>query len=614
MAKKERIPDNNQLYEQLKGLRDKLAPKDLTQNNANQKSENSSKDPIIKTATGYIHPKRQHFVNKNKRQKYKPKEKIDFYSNAGPIVTRTVREEVKKEVQTQTPRIAPVNQDAIKLEISKFPNPPIKFSWVKNERNFNYKFDFSLGEKFQPSALSDKEDREMTIGMDFGTSSTKITIRDIQGNSSFAIPFSNNKDIHAYLLPTKIFFNNDKFSFKNEGREVTNLKIKVLTDEVNDFDIFAVISYMSLVIRHARSHFFKNYDKNYRGQRFLWRLNVGIPARTVQKFEIKDRYIHLARAAIICSYGKNDFISIDEAKKAFALSEQNQIINEFKKLPDQIKISFDSNSSNFLEEGVGLYPEIMAQIHGYVHSNEWNQQSNPHILMIDIGAGTLDLSLCGVRQDEEYELNYYPLACLVEGLGVSNLVRHRENSMLDSANNMKSEDQDLILETLSCLDNINYGEIDVPSNFEEMLEGFEFADKQTNEYIDKKFKSRIQSAIWSQTVLKASEGSMPGDTTWKPLPVFICGGGSRMSFYNNLISDYEKVTTAKARFSVRKVPQPADFYAFDAKDDYDRLSVAYGLGFWNLGNFISNFEKPKINVDGEDSPKWSNNFISKDMT
>lgn len=613
MAKKEKIPDNNQLYEQLKGLRDKLSPKDATQNNVKQKSESYSKDSIIHTPTGYIHPKRQNFVNKNKRQKYKPKEKIDFYSNEGPIVTRTFREE-KKEVITQVSRITPLNQESIKVEISKFPNPPIKFSWVKNERNFNYKFDFSLGEKFQPSAQSDKEDRDMTIGMDFGTSSTKITIRDIQGNSSFAIPFSDSKDIHAYLLPTKIFFDNDKFSLKNEGIECTNLKIKVLTDEANDFDIFAVISYMSLVIRHARSHFFKNYDKNYKGQRFLWRLNVGIPARTVQKFEIKDRYIRLSRAAIICSYGKNDFISIDEAKKAFALSDQNQIINEFKKLPDQIKISFDNNSSNFLEEGVGLYPEIMAQIHGYVHSNEWNQQSNPHILMIDVGAGTLDLSLCGVRQDDQYEFNYYPLACLVEGLGVSNLVRHRENFMLDSTNDMKREHQDLILETLSCLDHINYGEIDVPSSFEKMLEGFEFTNKQTNEYIDKSFKRRIQSAIWSQTVLKASEGSIPGDTTWKPLPVFICGGGSRMPFYNILISEYEKVTDTKVRFSIRKVPQPSDLYNFEEKNDYDRLSVAYGLGFWNLGNFISSFEKPKINIEGEDSPKWSDNFISKDMT
>ena len=87
-----------------------------------------------------------------------------------------------------------------------------------------------------------------------------------------------------------------------------------------------------------------------------------------------------------------------------------------------------------------------------------------------------------------------------------------------------------------------------------------------------------------------------------------------MPFYNDVFVAYEKVTNAKAQFSIRHVPQPSDLYDVEAGTDYDRLSVAYGLGFWNLGNFIANFENPKMNVDGDNSPGWSNNFISKDMT
>ncbi len=613
MAKKEKIPSNSQLYDQLKGLRDKLTPKESIQKDSATAINTSTNKQIQETETGFIHQKRPQFKRNNKRQKYKPKEKVDFYSDLPPIVTRTYLEE-KNKTSIQATKSSVKEEKKINIEISKFPNPAKKFSWLENKSKSNYKFDFSLGEKFQPTAMSDKEDREMTIGMDFGTSSTKITIRDIQDSRSFAIPFEHNKDIHAYLLPTKIFFEKDKFSLSGKGRECTNLKIKIIKDNVDDFDLFAVISYMALVIRHARTYFFKNYDKNYKRQRFLWRLNVGIPARTVQKFEIKDRYIRLSRAAIICSHGKNDFISISDAKKAFDLTDTNEITQEFNKLPNEIRISFDNNSVNFIEDGIGLYPEIMAQMHGFVHSNEWNQQTNPHILMIDIGAGTLDLSLCGVRQDNEYELNYYPLACLVEGLGVANLVKHRENSILESANVLQDEEQMLILDTLSCLDNINYSEIEVPSIFEKMLEGFEFSNDQAINQIDKEFIRKIQSAIWSQTVLRASEGSIEGDTTWKPLPVFICGGGSRMSFYKDLIKEYEKITYAKAQFSIRKVPQPSDLYDVEAGADYDRLSVAYGLGFWNLGNFIADFEKPKINVKGDDSTSWSNNFISKDMT
>ena len=47
---------------------------------------------------------------------------------------------------------------------------------------------------------------------------------------------------------------------------------------------------------------------------------------------------------------------------------------------------------------------------------------------------------------------------------------------------------------------------------------------------------------------------------------------------------------------------------------HGRLSVAYGLGYWDLGRFLADFESPEIHTDGDDSPRWSDGFISKDMT
>ena len=52
----------------------------------------------------------------------------------------------------------------------------------------------------------------------------------------------------------------------------------------------------------------------------------------------------------------------------------------------------------------------------------------------------------------------------------------------------------------------------------------------------------------------------------------------------------------------------------NAGEEYDRLSVAYGLGYWDLGRFLADFESPEIHTDGDDSPRWSDGFISKDMT
>jgi hypothetical protein len=102
-------------------------------------------------------------------------------------------------------------------------------------------------------------------------------------------------------------------------------------------------------------------------------------------------------------------------------------------------------------------------------------------------------------------------------------------------------------------------------------------------------------------------------SSWKPFPVFVCGGGSRMPFYYDYISHFEKMEGYKAQFLIRTVPQPPDLFNVEAGQDYDRLSVSYGLSFWELGNFIADFERPKIKTDGDDSLKWTNNFISKDM-
>jgi hypothetical protein len=146
-----------------------------------------------------------------------------------------------------------------------------------------------------------------------------------------------------------------------------------------------------------------------------------------------------------------------------------------------------------------------------------------------------------------------------------------------------------------------------------MFEGFKFEANQAKDRIDNDFKNSVGRALWSRTVLVASKGSIPGDETWKPFPVFLCGGGSRMPFYSQIAELYT-VSGLKARFDLKKLPQPNDFFGVEAGEEYDRLSVAYGLGYWDLGLFLADFESPEIHADGDDSPKWSDGFISKDMT
>lgn len=532
--------------------------------------------------------------------------------SAKPIIIRKAAQPIiHKPLPAKQVSLTPADQSKL-LKIIGVPNPVVPFSWAKSISKVNYRLDYSFGKQFQPRVIGD-EDRDMAIGFDFGTSSSKVTIRDQQARRSFSIKFGASSNLGDYLLPSKIYLEGNNFHLDALGQEFSNLKIKAISSNPSEIDLLAMVAYMGLVIRHARSYFFRNYGGSYQSQRFIWRLNVGIPARTAQKFDSKDRFIGLAKAAMLCSYGDTDSISIEQAKTALKNIEPAAMASHFLQLNEELRVSFADAAEYFNYEAVQVIPEIMAQIHGFVRSNLWNDQLNPHILLIDVGAGTVDISLCDVIRNSNAEYVYTSKACMVEGLGVSNLVKFRVNKVLDASNSLDDDLQNRVLESLNLLDDINYGGIRAPSNFDEMFEGFIFESNQAKRSIDVDFKNAIQRAIWSGTVLVASDGSIPGDETWKPFPVFLCGGGSRMQFYREIAELYT-AGGRKARFDLKKLPQPNDFFGVEAGEEYDRLSVAYGLGYWDLGLFLSDFESPEIHAAGDDSPKWSDEFISKDMT
>jgi hypothetical protein len=529
-----------------------------------------------------------------------------------PIIIRKVPENATKHkvLKAAGQEISTVDNEL--LEIISVSESSLKFNWTQSTNKVNYQFDYSLGKKFQPGTVAD-EDRDLVIGFDFGTSSSKVTIRDQQSRRSFAIKFGASINLGDYLLPSKIYLHGNGFYLEPIGQVFSNLKIKAISSDPSETDLLAMVAFMGLVIRHSRSYFFRNYGNGYDTQRFIWRLNVGIPARTAQKFESKERFIKIAKAAILCSYGETNSISIEEARVALENIDPSIMRSNFMKLDAEIQRSFSDSADYFNDDAIHLMPEIMAQIHGFVRSNLWNSQLNPHILLIDIGAGTLDISLCDVIRNSNSEYVYTAKACLVEGLGVSNFVKHRVNKLLNASIKLNSKIQNQVLDALSLLDDINYGGIRVPSNFDEMFGNFKFKNNQAKFRVDSDFKNTVSSALWSKTVLRASNGSIPGDVTWKPFPVFLCGGGSRMDFYKDIVNFYTRCGF-KAQFDLKKLPQPDDIFGFDASEDYDRLSVAYGLGYSDLGLFLSDFESPEIQVPGDDSPRWSDSFISKDCT
>ena len=152
-----------------------------------------------------------------------PLDRLALNPSGKPLVKRIgLNPSAQKPPPTKQVK-ANLNRQLDLLKIIKVPNPPTTFTWAKSISKVDYQFNFSNGEKFQPIENGD-EDRDMTIGFDFGTSSSKVTIRDQQARRSFAIKFGTSNNLGDFLLPSKIYLEANKFYLSPVGQEFANLK------------------------------------------------------------------------------------------------------------------------------------------------------------------------------------------------------------------------------------------------------------------------------------------------------------------------------------------------------------------------------------------------------
>jgi hypothetical protein len=148
--------------------------------------------------------------------------------SAKPIVIRKAAQTIiHKPSPVKQASLTPADQSKL-LKIIGVPNPVVPFSWAKSLSKVNYQLDYSLGKQFQPRVIGD-EDRDMAIGFDFGTSSSKVTIRDQQARRSFSIKFGASSHLGDYLLPSKIYLDGNNFRLDALGQEFSNLKIKAIS-------------------------------------------------------------------------------------------------------------------------------------------------------------------------------------------------------------------------------------------------------------------------------------------------------------------------------------------------------------------------------------------------
>jgi hypothetical protein len=97
--------------------------------------------------------------------------------------------------------------------------------------------------------------------------------------------------------------------------------------------------------------------------------------------------------------------------------------------------------------------------------------------------------------------------------------------------------------------------------------------------------------------------------------VLFCGGASNNEVYQHYIGRVNSSDSRSLRFNLSTLEAPESLDIVGVKScDYHRLSVAFGLSFQDLGEFVGPDEIPPISSENEQTSSARNvEYISKDL-
>lgn len=439
------------------------------------------------------------------------------------------------------------------------------------------------------------ETHTIIIGLDFGTSSSKVVIRNHSAGIAFAIPFdSNGHPCNKFLLPTRPYFSKDgKLCISSNSSDIPlrELKKALITDnelnstfvqdkELEASPLLLTIAYLAQTIRLSRAWFLENKRDAFQHAKLEWQLNLGVPSVGNDFHTKKEIFKNIAICAWWLSTEKGE-ITIEGSEKALTLLKKSSLeIHEI-------------HSDN-----INIIPEIVAEVIGYARSH--HRQEGLHLL-IDIGAGTLDIAsfILHTKQGDDC---YSILTGDVSWLGAFELHKNR-------IENIKKN-------TEKWLNNLGKNEDPVqpiPEKLENYLPSSQQIDLQN---VDVDFLRQCKIAI-NKTIVYLRKYRDPNSPQWASgIPTFLCGGGSNTGFYLEVLEKVNEFWKSDKTQGLKttSLPKPADIENHKLLDsDYHRLAVAYGLSFpeYDIGNIKTPSEIDDIH-SSETLIDYTKNFVSKD--
>ena len=458
--------------------------------------------------------------------------------------------------------------------------------------------------------MSDDPDNEsdMTMGLDFGTSSTKVVIRDrLADPGVFPVKLVGNAGGNdGCLLPSRVYKSGDVYSLTAGGKAITDLKLGLLACKsprpVNEFN--DCCAFLALVIRQARGWLFTEHRSIYARHKLNWRVNLGLAARSYHDEAKVDLFKRLAWAAANLAGDSN------------ASEITLNVVDEYRRKAWEVVgggHEFESAESLVDVDQVDVVPEVSAQLHGFMMSANWDWSNRPIMMLVDIGAGTVDAALFHVRKPPSGSgvLTFY--STRVGTNGVMNL--HRER--VDWLKGMLPDDADsgtareYLARITSGTDRLRA----IPARVDDYLPGYRLemdGDGVDQKFWGERYRAQVVGSIQDAKTIK---GIRSGQL--ERVPLLLCGGGSRMKFFAHIDEAINRTQgwTLSVEKTMLPVPRELADIGWHA-EQYDRISVAYGLSFSgdgdaSLGRIVRAIDVP--DVPPRTTTEREDRYVSKDQ-
>jgi hypothetical protein len=481
----------------------------------------------------------------------------------------------------------------------------IRIGWKPtnfNERDIILRDDV-LGEMLKPPGAKTGPSRELVIGLDFGTSSTKVVIGDKTMNIAYAVPFMDSIGISSYLMPSALIeAPGGHYTLTGSGIRHSDLKLTMLEALSDDLANSRVCAFLALVIRQARAWLFETKRDQFLQAEIMWTLAIGQPADQATSERHRQHFKNLARVAWHLA-GRSGHVPVDSALDAWHKRDHLDLDDELEVRP---------------------MAELSAQIHGFVSSTHFDARMPNIYLLVDVGAGTVDASLFHVRKESGGTVSFHFFTHSVELLGAANLNRARINWWLTQLSELQRKAEiegcHYLKSVLSAIQEFEVMKLPTeflesyPNSFKSYVKGVEVNFEGGVIDPDQSFYLRVRDQVAGKVLYGAWKAKLLDQNDVQGMPFFLCGGGSRHPFYASLKTRLQK-TDGCTWLSVKpkELALPKNIYASGVNHgDYDRLSVAYGLSQLHPGVF-ERVTEMKPSVSASCAPDWSIAAIDKSI-